>query len=300
MGRSTRTQGTSAERGGAQGTTPCPCPFVVDDRTIAGHAQDIRLRLYRPLIGLAVPALLYLHGGGFTSGSLEEAEETAAAIAAETPALVVSVGYSLAPAHPFPTAAQDAYRAALWTAETAPSLGVAHGGLGVVGYDAGGHVAASLTFLARDLGGVSLAAQALLGPMLDPSLTRASRGGIGDADSKADGKAGATARLLDSTIADCARCYRAYLPEAAQRLHPYAAPLESRRLGGLPPALIVTAQNDMLRTEAEQYAAGLIAAGVPTEVTRFPAISHDALPGHRPALLAVSDFLRRRLPAVRT
>jgi acetyl esterase/lipase len=276
-----------------------PCPFAVDDRTIAGHAQDIRLRLYRPLIGLAVPALLYLHGGGFTSGSLEEADETAASIAAETPALVVSVGYSLAPAHPFPTAAQDAYRAALWTAEAAPSLGVARGGLGVVGYDAGGHVAASLTFLARDLGGVSLAAQALLGPMLDPSLTRASRGGIGDADGKADGKAGATARLLDSTIADCARCYRAYLPEAAQRLHPYAAPLESRRLGGLPPALIVTAQNDMLRTEAEQYAASLIAAGVPTEVTRFPAISHDALPGHKPALQAVTDFLRRRLPAAR-
>ncbi|CAO3456123.1 Esterase/lipase [Azospirillum largimobile] len=297
MGRSTRTHGTGTERGGAQGMAPCP--FAVDDRTIAGHAQDIRLRLYRPLIGLAVPALLYLHGGGFTSGSLEEADETAAAIAAETPALVVSVGYSLAPAHPFPTAAQDAYRAALWTADAAPSLGVARGGLGVVGYDAGGHVAASLTFLARDLGGVSLAAQALLGPMLDPSLTRASRGGIGDADGKDGGKVGATARLLDSTIADCARCYRAYLPEAAQRLHPYAAPLESRRLGGLPPALIVTAQNDMLRTEAEQYAAGLIAAGVPTEVTRFPAISHDALPGHRPALQAVTDFLRRRLPAAR-
>ncbi len=293
MGRSTSTKTTGAERGGAPDMAPCP--FAVDDRTIAGHVQDIRLRLYRPLIGLAVPALLYLHGGGFTSGSLEEAEETAAAIAAETPALVVSVGYSLAPAHPFPTAAQDAYRAALWTAEAAPSLGVGRGGLGVVGYDAGGHVAASLTFLARDLGGVSLAAQALLGPMLDPSLTRASRSGIGDGDRKG----GATARLFDSTMADCARCYRAYLPEAAQRLHPYAAPLESRRLGGLPPALIVTAQNDMLRTEAEQYAAGLIAAGVPTEVTRFPAISHDALPGHRPALQAVTDFLRRRLPAAR-
>lgn len=297
MGRSARTQGTGAERGGALGMAPCP--FAVDDRTIAGHAQDIRLRLYRPLIGLAVPALLYLHGGGFTSGSLEEAEETAAAIAAETPALVVSVGYSLAPAHPFPTAAQDAYRAALWTAGEARSLGFARGGLGVVGYDAGGHVATSLTFLARDLGGVSLAAQALLGPMLDPSLTRASRGGIGDADWKDGGKAATTARLFDSTMADCARCYRAYLPEAAQRLHPYAAPLESRRLAGLPPALIVTAQNDMLRTEAEQYAAGLIAAGVPTEVTRFPAISHDALPGHRPALQAVTDFLRRRLPATR-
>lgn len=278
MGRSTSTKTTGAERGGAPDMAPCP--FAVDDRTIAGHVQDIRLRLYRPLIGLAVPALLYLHGGGFTSGSLEEAEETAAAIAAETPALVVSVGYSLAPAHPFPTAAQDAYRAALWTAEAAPSLGVGRGGLGVVGYDAGGHVAASLTFLARDLGGVSLAAQALLGPMLDPSLTRA-----GDAQ----------AMQSDVPATAYARCYRAYLPDAAQRLHPYAAPLDSRRLAGLPPTLIVTAQNDVLRIEAEQYAASLIGAGVSTEVTRFPAISHTALPGHRPALLAAAGFFRRRL-----
>ncbi|CAO3434010.1 alpha/beta hydrolase [Azospirillum doebereinerae] len=257
------------------------CPLAVDDRTIAGHAQDIRLRLYRPLIGLTVPALLYLHGGGFTSGSLEEAETAAAAIAEAVPALVVSVGYSLAPAHRFPTAAHDAHRAALWTAASARELNIAKGGLGVAGHDAGGHVAASLTFLARDQGDVTIAAQALLGPMLDPSLTR-----VGDA--KVMGS--------DVSAATCAPCYRAYLPEASQRLHPYAAPLDSRRLAGLPPALIITAQNDALRIEAEHYAASLIEAGVPTEVTRFPALSHAALPGHCPALLAVADFFRRRLP----
>lgn len=266
-------------------TPASPCPLAVDDRTIAGHAQDIRLRLYRPLIGLTVPALLYLHGGGFTSGSLEEAEVTAAAIAETVPALVVSVGYSLAPAHPFPTAAHDAHRAALWTAAAARELGIAAGGLGVAGYDAGGHVAASLTFLARDQGDVIIAAQALLGPMLDPSLTRASR--IKGSDART--------MEMDASVTACAKCYRAYLPEAAQRLHPYAAPLDSRRLGGLPPALIVTAQNDVLRIEAEQYAAGLIDAGVATEVTRFPAISHAALPNHHPALAAVADFFRRRL-----
>lgn len=261
-------------------TAAAPCPLAVDDRTIAGHAQDIRLRLYRPLIGLTVPALLYLHGGGFTSGSLEEAEIAAATIAGAVPALVVSVGYSLAPAHCFPTAAHDAHHAALWTAAAARDLNIAEGGLGVAGHDAGGHVAASLTFLARDLGDVDIRAQALLGPMLDPSLTRAD-----------------SARAVPSDVPATAyaRCYRAYLPDSAQRLHPYAAPLDSRRLAGLPPALIVTAQNDVLRIEAEQYAAGLIAAGVPTEVTRFPAISHAALPGHRPALLAAADFFRRRL-----
>lgn len=272
--------GRSSEPSRTRKTGAVPCPLAVDDRTIAGHAQDIRLRLYRPLIGLTVPALLYLHGGGFTSGSLEEAETAAAAIAGSVPALVVSVGYSLAPAHCFPTAAHDAHRAALWTAASARELNIARSGLGVAGHDAGGHVAASLTFLARDRGDVTIRAQALLGPMLDPSLTRA-----GDA------------RVMQSDVpaAAYARCYRAYLPDAAQRLHPYAAPLDSRRLAGLPPALIVTAQNDVLRIEAEHYAASLIEAGVPTEVIRFPAISHAALPGHRPALLAAAGFFRRRL-----
>ncbi|SMH48494.1 alpha/beta hydrolase [Azospirillum agricola] len=275
--------GRSSDQSKARKTETAPCPLAVDERTIAGHAQDIRLRLYRPLIGLTVPALLYLHGGGFTSGSLEEAESAAAAIAESVPALVVSVGYSLAPAHCFPTAAHDAHRAALWTAGAARELNIAKGGIGVAGHDAGGHVAASLTFLARDQGDVDIRAQALLGPMLDPSLTRA-----GDA----------RAVQSDVPAATYARCYRAYLPEAAQRLHPYAAPLDSRRLAGLPPALIVTAQNDVLRIEAEHYAANLIEAGVSTEVTRFPAISHAALPGHRPALLAVADFFRRRLSPV--
>ena len=272
--------GRSSEQSKTRKTGAPPCPLSVDERTIAGHAQDIRLRLYRPLIGLTVPALLYLHGGGFTSGSLEEADTAAAAIAESVPALVGSVGYSLAPAHCFPTAAHDAHRAALWTLDAARDLNIAKDGLGVAGHDAGGHVAASLTFLARDQGDVDIRAQALLGPMLDPSLTRA-----GDAQ----------AMQSDIPATAYARCYRAYLPDAAQRLHPYAAPLDSRRLAGLPPTLIVTAQRDVLRIEAEQYATNLIAAGVPTEVTRFPAISHAALPGHRPALLAVADFLRRRL-----
>ena len=257
----------------------------VDERTIAGYAQDIRLRLYRPLTaGTPLPGLLYFHGGGFTAGSLNDAEVAASFLARSIPALVVSVGYSLAPAYPFPAAAQDAHLAACWLADSAGTLGIRGTGLGVAGHDAGGHVAASLTFIARDQGGPTIAAQALLGPMLDPSLTRA-----GDAHALGS----------DVSVAECARCYRAYLPDAAQRLHPYAAPLESRRLGRLPPTLIVTAQNDVLRPEAESYAACLIGAGVPTEVTRFPDVSHAALAGHAPALAAISEFLRRRLTGAR-
>lgn len=257
-------------------TSPADTPLAVDERTIDGYTQAIRLRLYRPLTNAPVPGILYLHGGGFTGGSLDDAETAASALARAVPALVVAVGYSLAPDHPFPAALFDAHKAARWAVAEAGLTG----GIGVAGHDAGGHIAASLTFMARDLGDLDIAAQALLGPMLDPSLTRA-----GDE----------TAMGSDITVAGCARCYRAYLPEAAQRLHPYAAPLESRRLGQLPPTLIATAQKDVLRREAESYAANLITAGVPVEVTRFANVTHAGLAGHRPVLRAVADFFRRRL-----
>lgn len=269
----------STKRGIAAGT------LRVEERTIAGHAQEIRLRLHRPAGTGRLPGVLYLHGGGFTSGSPEEAEVAASHIARAIPALVVSVAYSLAPAHPFPTALLDAHRAGLWMEETAGVLGIRAGGLGLAGHDAGGHVATSLTFMARDQGGPRIAAVALLGPMLDPSLTRA--------DDEADPDS-------DRSVAACARCYRAYLPDAVLRLHPYAAPLDSSRLGRLPPALIITAEKDVLRAEAERYAARLIEAGVPTETARFADITHAALPAHGPALDAASDFLRRRLAGARS
>ncbi|WP_109049652.1 alpha/beta hydrolase [Azospirillum sp. TSA6c] len=236
------------------------------------EGRKVPLCLFRPAVSGPLPGLLYFHGGGFTSGSVEEVEITATALAESIPALVVAVGYALAPANPFPAAIEDAHAAAVWLAERA-------GPLGVAGHDAGGHVAVSLTLLARDRGGPEIAAQALFGPMLDPSLTR-----VGDGE---------------NSVTDCARCYRAYLPEAALRLHPYAAPLESRRLGRLPPILIATAQNDVLRPEAESYAARLIDAGVPTEVTRFAGVSHAGLAHHPPALAAAADFFRRRLTGAR-
>ena len=85
----------------------------ITDVQIEGHAQDITLRLYRQAKKTALPVLLYFHGGGFTKGSIEQAEFAARYFAEHLPALVVSVGYSLAPQFPFPAAPEDAHRAAL-------------------------------------------------------------------------------------------------------------------------------------------------------------------------------------------
>lgn len=254
------------------------------DLSIAGPAGPLALRLYRPSVAsVTLPLVLYFHGGGFVGGSLDDANRPAAFLAEHSPALVLAIGYALAPARPFPAAPEDAYAAALWVAEHAAELGGDPTRLAVAGDDAGGNLAAALTLIARDRNGPAIAAQALIGPMLDPSMTHLGDGQHLNSD-------------LDAST--CAACYRQYLPQPCHRLHPYAAPLASVRQAGLPPALIVTAECDVLHKEAEHYAAALIAAGVPTQVARFGGINHAALPSHRPALDEIAHFLRRRLTPV--
>ncbi|OLL32336.1 alpha/beta hydrolase [Burkholderia sp. SRS-W-2-2016] len=254
----------------------------VTDVRIDGHAQEITLRLYRLAKKTSLPVLLYFHGGGYTKGSIEQADFAARYFAEHLPALVVSVGYSLAPRFPFPAAPEDAHRAALWAQTRARAFGGNSRKIGVAGHDAGGQLANCLAFIARDRGDVEIVAQALFGPMLDPSLTR-----LGDEQ-----------RLgSDITARECAACYRAYLPQASQRMHPYAAPLESCRLSGLPATLIATAQNDVLHVEAEKYASNLIDAGVRTQVVRFPSVSHAALADHPPALQEAVRFFQWRFDA---
>lgn len=256
-------------------------PPPPEDFTIPGFAGPMVVRLYRPAqADAAPPVVLYFHGGGFVGGSIDDAEVPARFIADRCPALVLAVGYALAPARPFPAAPEDAHAAARWIAGNAERLGGDARRLAAAGDDAGGNLAASLTLIARDRNGPKIVAQVLVGPMLDPSMT----------------ELGNDARLnSDLSAAACADCYRQYLPESRQRLHPYASPLISVRQAGLPPALIVTAERDVLHNEAEKYAAALIAAGVPTQVIRFAGVTHAALASHRPVLDEIAHFLHRRL-----
>lgn len=252
------------------------------DFEIPGPIGKISVRLYLPAGIPSLPIVVYFHGGGFVGGTLDDADATARFIAAHCPALVLCVAYALAPARPFPAAPEDAYAATLWIARNAAKYGADRDRLAVAGDDAGGNLAACLALIARDRNEPRIAAQVLIGPMLDPSMTL-----LGDA-----------ARLKsDMTAEDCSVCYRQYLPNSLQRMHPYAAPLESRRLGGLPAALIATAEFDVLHNEAEKYAASLIAAGVHTQVARFVGIKHAGLRKHPPVLYEIVEFLRRRLAA---
>jgi acetyl esterase len=256
--------------------------LTVRDVSIEGYAQPITLRTYRLSRERAsLPIVVYFHGGSFTQGSLEDADAAARALALHTPAWVVSVGYSLAPAFPFPAAPEDAYQSLAWTVSNARGHRGDARRIAVAGHDAGGNLATVVAAMARDRGDIHLVAQIMLAPLLDPSMTRI------PTDS--------TLQSQDQQFKECSRCYRAYLPAAMHRLHPYAAPLESSRLSGLPPALIATAHRDILHVEAETYAAALIAAGVPTEVTRHPDTTHDDIATHPKAMADVVNFLQRRL-----
>jgi acetyl esterase/lipase len=255
-------------------------PLVTTNLEIPGFAGPIPVRLHRPDNADVLPVVLYFHGGGFVSGSLDEADLPARHISANVPSLVVVVGYSLAPRHPFPAAPEDAYAAACWVATNAKKYKGNAMKLALAGHDAGGNLAASLALIARDRHCKGIVAQALIGPMLDPSMTR-----LGD---ERDLKS-------DLSVATCEQCYREYLPNLLQRVHPYASPLESSRLAGLPPAFIATAQWDVLHIEAEKYAAELIDAGVQTQVERFSGATHSALPTDPRLLNELTHFLRRHL-----
>jgi len=254
----------------------------VESFLIPGFVDKLRARLYRPAALPAskkLPAVLYFHGGGFVAGTLDDAELPARYIAEHANVAVLSVAYSLAPAHPFPAAPEDAHTAAKWLRENGKALSIDGQRIAVAGDDAGGNIAAALTLIARDRNGPEIAAQVLIGPMLDPSMTK-----LGDAK-----------RLRsDLKPETCADCYAKYLRKPFERMHPYASPLESRRLRGLPPALVLTAECDVLHKEGEQYAAALIDAGVPTQVTRFN-VMHAELHEHEPLLKEAADFLRRQL-----
>ncbi|WP_343548941.1 alpha/beta hydrolase [Ralstonia sp.] len=277
--------------GETAGAAPLPREVTAEDYWTQGYASRIRLRVFRPEMHaddaaapLRRPGVLYLHGGGFVRGSIDDADAPARHLAATLPAVVVTVGYSLAPAAPFPAAPEDVYAALCCMADHAAAWGIDRRRIAVAGHDAGGNLSAALSMIARDRGGPHLRAQVLIAPMLDPTMARVRPDHLANADNSAE---------------VCADCYRQYLPRPTERVHPYAAPVESRRLQGLPPALLLTAPQDLLRTEAERYAACLIEAGVVTQVVRVNEACHDSIAMSAVAQDEMTCFLRWHLGMTR-
>ena len=236
------------------------------DLTCPGPAGPIPLRLYRGAgvdPATAVPALLFFHGGGWVMGDLDTHDVTCRLLANAAACAVVAVDYRLAPEHPFPAAAEDAFAALAWAAEHAPELGIDADRLAVCGDSAGGNLAAVVALMAREFGGPPLRLQVLVYPVVDLSLSQ------GSFATRAEGY---------TLTRDAMAWFReVYTPDERHWSDWRAAPLHAPHHRDLPAALIVTAGYDPLCDEGAQYAERLRAHGVAVEHTCYSGQMHGFL-----------------------
>jgi acetyl esterase len=218
-------------------------------------AGSMGARLYVPgMVKRPEPVVLHFHGGAFTRGSIDTGRAVATLLA-EAGAAVVSTDYPRAPEHRFPCALEMAFDALADLHLRRREFSSHKSLLLVAGEEAGANLAASLALIARDRRSVPLAGQILISPMLDPQL------------------ASCSARLAEAGPVGCkwADGWHEYLGSADKASHPYATPLASSRLAGLAPALILTANDDVMRDESVLYASALRRAGVRVDLHTLPA-----------------------------
>lgn len=242
----------------------------------AGEGEALPARAYAPE-GACGPVLVFFHGGGWVSGSLDSHDVFCRAFAGRLSATVVSVGYRLAPEHRFPTAVEDAWRATRLLAADPGALGLPSASLVVGGDSAGGTLATAVARRARDQG-LELAGQVLVYPVVDAPSAR------GSYDRYAEGY-GLTRVAMEYQ-------WRTYL-DGADPDDPDASPLRCRDLRALAPAVVITAECDVLRDEAEEYAARMREAGVAVHARRYDGLVHGFLRigGEVPAARAAFDDL---------
>ena len=245
----------------ARGIAPAPVG-TAEDRSIPGPAGDLPVRIYRPeLDAPALPGLVYFHGGGHVIGNLDTHDATARNLCNGAGCVVVSVDYRLAPEHKFPAAAEDAFAAVGWCAAHGAEIGIDPRRIAVGGDSAGGNLAAVAALMARDAGGPAIALQVLVYPVTDYACDTESY------RTYSDGYGMLEARSM--------RWFRDhYLRDEADRLDWRAAPLRAGDLSGAPPALVLTAQCDVLHDEGEAYARRLRSAGVEVDYRDMPGMIH--------------------------
>ena len=243
----------------------------------------------RVLVPAGTPrgVLVYYHGGGWVIGALDEFDTLARQLAERTGCAVVLVDYRLAPEHRFPVAVDDAWAALQWIAAGVEDIAGADAPLIVGGDSAGGNLAAIMTQRAREAGGPEIALQVLVYPVTDCDL---------ETPSYVDPE-----NQLLLSRESMVWFWDHYAPEHEGRLCADASPLRAADLTGLPPAIVLTAEHDVLRDEGEAYARRLEEAGVPVEFKRFDGQMHgfftmvNVLPGSAAGIDHVVDAVERQL-----
>ena len=268
-------------------------PADIDDRVIdGGPTGQVSIRIVRPAGATGVlPVVFHSHGGGWILGDKDTHERLDRELANAAQAVVVFVDYTPAPDAHYPVQNEQAYAALQWAIANAAQIGADPARVALVGDSVGGNMTAALTLMAKQRGGPQIAAQVLFYPVTDHNLD------TGTYQRYAEGPwltREAMRWFWDS-----------YLPDKERRPEITASPLQATldQLRGLPPALIINGEHDVLRDEGEAYARKLTQAGVPLTQVRYAGTIHDFVllnpitdtPAPRAAIAQAVSYLRSAL-----
>lgn len=264
----------------------------VERRSISVDGQALEIRVVRPQGAKGeLPVFMFFHGGGWVLGDYPTHERLIHDLVLGSGAAAVYVDYTPSPEAKFPTAINQAYAATRWVAENGKQIGVDGSRLAVVGNSVGGNMAAVVALKAKEAGTPKLRFQALLWPVTDANFNN------GSYNQFAEG------HFLTRNMMQW--FWDSYTSDPRQRDDIHASPLRAslEQLKGLPPALVQTAEMDVLRDEGEAYARKLGAAGVPVTAVRYNGMIHDfgllnvlgQVPGTRSAMDQAAQAIRQHL-----
>src|SRR5258708_5321102 len=242
-------------------------PVDIEDLTITdGPSAQLALRILRPQNARTpLPVIVYIHGAGWVFGSAQTYARVVRELAVGAGAAVVFPVYRLCPEVSYPTALEECYMAAQWVARCGQEHGLDAGRLAVAGDSVGGNLATVITLLSRERGGPDIRLQLLFYPVTDAAFDTASYHQFAEGYHL---RRDAMMWFWDQ-----------YTRHLGERNEITASPLRASvaQLQGLPPALIITAEADVLRDEGEAYANKLREAGVRVTAVRFQGTIHDSV-----------------------
>ncbi len=268
---------------------------TTSERTITQDGRSVKLYIMKPEHVSGNPGvLLFIHGGVWIVGNFQNHQRLLRDLVVGSGQIGVFVEYTSLPQAIFPTQIEECYAALKWVAEHAGEFGADGTRIAVAGNSVGGNMTAALSLMSKDRKGPKISFQALLIPATDASVDTESYQEYG------------TGRFL--TRAFMKYGWDLYAPDAKTRDNPYVSPLRAsiEELKGLPPALVITAENDPLRDEGEAYARKLKQAGVSVDAVRYNGTIHDFValnalrdvPSTEAAIEQVNEGLREHLKAV--
>jgi acetyl esterase len=265
---------------------------AVQDVRVPVSGGDVLVRVLTPTEDPR-GVLVYYHGGGWVIGGIDEFDTLGRVLAVRTGLTTLLVDYRLAPEHRYPTAVDDSWAALQWAEANRSSLAPSGGPLIVCGDSAGGNISAIMAQRAKGAGGPTIDLQVLVYPVTDADV---------DNGSYTD-----PANQLMLSRESMIWFWDHYTPDPASREQPDASPIKAADLSGLPPAVVLTAEHDVLRDEGEAYARRLAWAGVPVQHRRFPGQMHgfftmvNVLPGSAAGIdyvgTAIDEHLATNAPA---